>query len=93
MDARLGVSGFSARRKPGRPAGTLGEATLDVQSARLSADHVDAGFILHALGAVPVGLSALSLLVEPFLVALPVNHPFADREPVFFRRLSLRTRL
>jgi DNA-binding transcriptional LysR family regulator len=45
---------------------------------------VDAGFILHAQGAVPVGLSALSLLVEPFLVALPVNHPFANREPVFF---------
>jgi DNA-binding transcriptional LysR family regulator len=62
----------------------LREATLDMLLAALSADHVDAGFILHALGAVPVGLSALSLLVEPFLVALPVNHPFANRERVFF---------
>jgi DNA-binding transcriptional LysR family regulator len=62
----------------------LREATLDVQLAALSSDQVDAGFILHALGAAPVGFSALSLLVEPFLIALPANHAAAAKETVLF---------
>jgi DNA-binding transcriptional LysR family regulator len=62
----------------------LREATLDVQLKALGADQVDAGFILHALGAAPVGFSALTLLVEPFLVALPVNHRLANRESISF---------
>jgi DNA-binding transcriptional LysR family regulator len=66
----------------------LREATFDVQLAALGADQVDAGFILHAPEAAPVGLSALSLLVEPFLVALPVNHPFANREVLFFADIA-----
>jgi DNA-binding transcriptional LysR family regulator len=67
----------------------LREATFDVQLAAFNADQVDAGFILHALGAAPVGFSALSLLVEPFLIALPVNHALARRETVFFADIAL----
>jgi DNA-binding transcriptional LysR family regulator len=66
----------------------LREATLDVQLKALGADHVDAGFILHAVGAVPVGFTALTLLVEPFLVALPVNHRLANRESVSFADIA-----
>jgi DNA-binding transcriptional LysR family regulator len=63
-------------------------ATLDVQLKALGADQVDAGFILYALGAAPVGHPALTLLVEPFLVALPVNHRLANRESVLFADIA-----
>jgi DNA-binding transcriptional LysR family regulator len=66
----------------------LREATLDVQLAALEADEVDAGFILHALGAAPVGFATLPLLVEPFLVALPVNHPAAAKPTVGFADIA-----
>jgi len=66
----------------------LREATLDVQLDALGADEVDAGFVLHALGAAPIGLSALTLLVEPFLVALPVNHRLANRRRVSFADIA-----
>ncbi|MFM0157078.1 MULTISPECIES: LysR family transcriptional regulator [Paraburkholderia] len=66
----------------------LHEATLDVQLASLEADEVDAGFILHALGAVPVGFSALQVLVEPFLVALPANHIAATKSVLRFADIA-----
>ncbi|MEA3084352.1 MAG: hypothetical protein QOC89_2049 [Paraburkholderia sp.] len=62
----------------------LREATIDIQMAALEAEEFDAGFILHAVGAVPMGFSALSLLIEPFFVALPVSHPAATKKTVTF---------
>jgi len=49
----------------------LREATLDVQLAAFAGDEIDAGFVLHAPGAVPAGYGALSVLIEPMWLALP----------------------
>ena len=53
----------------------LREATLDVQLAAFDADEIDAGFVLHAPGAVPPGLGAWPALTEPLVMALPASHP------------------
>ena len=55
----------------------LREATLDVQLAAFDADEIDAGFVLHAPGAVPPGLGAATVLTEPLVMALPESHPAA----------------
>jgi DNA-binding transcriptional LysR family regulator len=56
----------------------LREATLDVQLAAFDADEIDAGFVLHAPGAVPPGFAAWAALTEPLVMALPASHPAAD---------------
>lgn len=56
----------------------LREATLDVQLAAFDADEIDAGFVLHAPGAVPPGLGAWPALTEPLVMALPASHPAAQ---------------
>jgi DNA-binding transcriptional LysR family regulator len=55
----------------------LREATLDVQLAAFDADEIDAGFLLHAPGAVPPGFAAWAALTEPLVMALPSSHPAA----------------
>ena len=57
----------------------LREATLDVQLAAFDADEIDAGFILHAPGAVPPGFAAWAALTEPLVMALPASPPAAAR--------------
>ena len=57
----------------------LREATLDVQLAAFGADEIDAGFVLHAPGAVPAGFAALTVQSEPMWLALPESHPAARR--------------
>ena len=57
----------------------LREATLDVQLAAFDADEIDAGFVLHAPGAVPPGFAAWAALREPLVMALPESHPAAAR--------------
>lgn len=57
----------------------LREATLDVQLGAFDADEIDAGFILHAPGAVPPGFAAWAALTEPLVMALPASHPAAAR--------------
>lgn len=57
----------------------LREATLDVQLAAFDADEIDAGFVLHAPGAVPPGLGASTALTEPLVMALPASHAAAVR--------------
>jgi DNA-binding transcriptional LysR family regulator len=52
----------------------LREATLDVQLAAFDADEIDAGFLLHAPGAVPPGFAAWPALTEPLVMALPASH-------------------
>lgn len=63
----------------------LQEATLDVQLQAFAAGTLDAGFVLHAPGAVPLGFEALSVLREPLVLALARDHPLARRP-----RLALR---
>ncbi len=55
----------------------LREATLDVQLAAFDADEIDAGFVLHAPGAVPPGFAAWRAQDEPLVMALPASHPAA----------------
>jgi DNA-binding transcriptional LysR family regulator len=50
----------------------LREATLDVQLAAFDSDDIDAGFVLHAPGAVPPALGAWLALREPLVLALPL---------------------
>jgi DNA-binding transcriptional LysR family regulator len=58
----------------------LREATLDVQTAAFAAGEIDAGFVLHAPGAAPSGLAALSVQRESMWMALPEGHPAAARK-------------
>ena len=60
----------------------LREATLDVQLAAFAARDIDLGFVLHAQGAAPPGLSAWLALREPMLLALPADHVLAARTRV-----------
>jgi DNA-binding transcriptional LysR family regulator len=55
----------------------LREATLDVQLAAFGADEVDAGFVVHAPGAAPLGFETLTVLAEPMVLALPIDHAAA----------------
>ena len=66
----------------------LREATLDVQLAAFDADEIDAGFVLHAPGAVPPGFAAWAALQEPLVMALPESHPAAARPALPGLRLA-----
>jgi DNA-binding transcriptional LysR family regulator len=55
----------------------LREATLDVQLKAFEAGEIDAGFVLHAPGAAPAGLSSHLAWAEPMVMALPEEHPRA----------------
>lgn len=66
----------------------LREATLDVQLDAFAAGEIDAGFVLHAEGAAPPGLQAMTVLREPLVVALPESHPLATQRTLRFERLA-----
>lgn len=66
----------------------LREATLDVQLDAFAADQIDAGFVLHAEGAVPPGLRAIRVQSEPLVLALPELHPLAARKRPAWAALS-----
>lgn len=55
----------------------LQEATFDLQLAAFAASEMDAGFVLHAPGAPPVGFQALSVSRETMVLAMPAEHPLA----------------
>lgn len=57
----------------------LREATLDVQLQGFETGSVDAGFVLHAEGAVPPQLQAWRAWREPLMLALPEGHALARR--------------
>lgn len=59
---------------------SLREATLDVQLQAFEAGEIDAGFVLHARGAVPPGFESLQVADEPLLLALSADSPLAGRE-------------
>jgi DNA-binding transcriptional LysR family regulator len=53
------------------------EATLDLQLEAFARQDIDAGFIIHAPGAVPPGFECLSVGLEPLLLALSSDEPAA----------------
>ena len=59
---------------------SLREATLDVQLKAFEAGEIDAGFVLHARGAVPPGFESLQVADEPMLLALSADSPLARLE-------------
>jgi DNA-binding transcriptional LysR family regulator len=66
----------------------LREATLDVQLDAFASGEIDAGFVLHAKGAVPPGLQAWRALREPLVMALPDRHPLTTRRGLSFDRIA-----
>jgi len=54
---------------------SLREATLDVQLELFAAGEIDAGFVLHAPGAVPPGFEHVRVIDEALVMALPEAHP------------------
>jgi DNA-binding transcriptional LysR family regulator len=53
---------------------SLREATLDVQLELFAAGEIDAGFVLHAPGAVPPGFEHVRVIDEGLVMALPDGH-------------------
>jgi DNA-binding transcriptional LysR family regulator len=53
------------------------EATLDLQLEALARQDMDAGFVIHAPGAVPAGLVSISVGREPMMLALSADEPLA----------------
>jgi DNA-binding transcriptional LysR family regulator len=53
---------------------SLREATLDVQLELFAAGEIDAGFVLHAPGAVPPGFEQVRVIDEALVMALPEGH-------------------
>ena len=53
---------------------SLREATLDVQLELFAAGEIDAGFVLHAPGAVPPGFEHVRVIDEALVMALPQTH-------------------
>jgi DNA-binding transcriptional LysR family regulator len=58
---------------------SLHEATMDVQLRDFAAGDLDAGFILHAPGALPEGFESLTVTREPLVLALSGEEPLAHR--------------
>ncbi len=67
----------------------LREATLDVQMAAFAAGEIDAGFVLHATDASPVGFEALPVHDEAMWLALPEGAAGASATRI--RASDLRT--
>ncbi|QPF73370.1 LysR family transcriptional regulator [Roseateles sp. DAIF2] len=59
---------------------SLREATLDVQLQGFDADELDAGFVIHAPGALPPGFEALPIAREPLVLALSAEEAMARHE-------------
>lgn len=78
----------SFRRANPDVALSLREATLDVQLDAFTSGDIDAGFVLHAQGAVPSGLQAWRALREPLVMALPDRHPLAAHRSFTFDRIA-----
>lgn len=55
----------------------LVEATGDIQLAAMDRGEFDAGFVLHAPGFAPTGLSRLRLATDALVLAMSAQHPLA----------------
>jgi len=60
---------------------SLREATLDVQLELFAAGEIDAGFVLHAPGAVPPGFEHVRVIDEALVMALPQGHAAWQASP------------
>ena len=58
---------------------SLIESTLDVQLRAFAADELDAGFIIHAPGALPAGFESLAVAREPMVLAVNSDSGAARR--------------
>ncbi|MDC6169944.1 LysR family transcriptional regulator [Paucibacter sp. XJ19-41] len=58
---------------------SLREATLDVQLQQFAGEDLDAGFVIHAPGALPVGFEALGIAREPMVLALSAEEALAAK--------------
>ncbi|MDM4765653.1 LysR family transcriptional regulator [Pelomonas sp. SE-A7] len=67
------------REQHGEVELSLREATLDVQLREFESGDLDAGFIVHAPGAVPAGFESLRVASEPLVLALSSEEPLAGR--------------
>ena len=67
----------------------LREATLDVQLEAFESGEIDAGFVLHAAGEAPPGLTAWRAQREPLVMALPDSHPLAAMRSLPFARVAV----
>jgi DNA-binding transcriptional LysR family regulator len=61
---------------------TLREATLDVQLRDFAADSIDAGFIIHAPGALPTGFEHWCISSESMVLAMSNEQARADNDPL-----------
>ncbi len=66
------LSGFRAAQPA--VALHLREATLDIQLEAFAANEIDAGFVLHAPGAVPAGFTSWTAITEALVMVLPEAH-------------------
>jgi DNA-binding transcriptional LysR family regulator len=57
----------------------LREATMDVQLQAFASGDIDAGFVLHAQAAPPIGLQVWTAAREDMVIALPEGHALAAR--------------
>lgn len=64
---------------------SLREATLDVQLREFEAGDLDAGFIIHAPGALPAGFEALTVAREPLVLAMSSEEHLAGRARIVAR--------
>ncbi|MFS2034505.1 LysR family transcriptional regulator [Polaromonas sp. CT11-55] len=55
------------------------EATGDVQLEAFERGEIDAGFMLHSPGFAPPGLACRRISQDPLVVALPEQHPLANK--------------
>ena len=55
------------------------EATGDVQLQAFERGEIDAGFMLHSPGFAPPGLACRRISQDPLVVALPEQHPLANK--------------
>ena len=61
---------------------SLREATLDVQLRDFASGEIDAGFVIHAPGALPAGFEALRVSREAMVLALSAQEPLAQRKRI-----------
>ncbi|MDT8999057.1 LysR family transcriptional regulator [Paucibacter sp. APW11] len=67
---------------------SLHEATLDVQLQAFERDELDAGFVIHAPGAVPAGFASLRIAVEPLVLAHAESQQFAAGKAALAQMLA-----
>jgi len=82
-----GIVGRFRRRWPG-VALSFAEMSTASQFDSLREGKIDAGFLRPGPGAVPDGVTVLTVSREPLVAVLPADHPLADREALAIAELA-----